>query len=145
MNSGCKSQNSQNACKTNENQQSCSSSYALASKQSPPCCPSSLPLPRIPPLCPSPPFLAPPHPSPCPSPPLALSLPSCHRVPVAPPIPHSALAWGREAPYRVKVVRFFIPCKPTPPKFRGCHFTPEILGVDCPKPLVLQSFLGAAP
>ena len=30
-------------------------------------------------------------------------------------------------------------------KFRGCHFTPKILGVECPKPLVLQCFLGAAP
>ena len=38
-----------------------------------------------------------------------------------------------------------LPCKPIPPKFGGCHFTPEIWGVECPKPLVLQCFLGAAP
>ena len=32
------------------------------------------------------------------------------------------------------------PCKPIPPKFRGCHFTPQILGVECPKLPVLECF-----
>ena len=41
------------------------------------------------------------------------------------------------------------PCKPIPPKFRGCHFTPkifrlqkQILGVECPKPLFYSVFWG---